>query len=306
MTAGTRARRLWWVAAVAMLAGCASPPAPAPADAATPQAHDLQRLRDRARVVLANYDKAVGASKLVVVSRQETTTVGTLEPSNEHLKAVIEAGRFEAAGDLPAAPRKKGEAVWSGGRRLSLPLLSAQEALRLLAVDEGCPQCGRHVVTGARLTTMRLSTTRGPATVPAWEFSLKDTKTRILRMALDSGPPVRVDPPAGSSDDVPDGAAAESARVDGKRLTVTLTGAREGADQPCGEDYAAEAIESDTAVAVLVQVRRYSGPTPQAPPGTDFGCLTVGFPRTATVTLAEPLNGRAVLEVQQGQPIPLT
>ncbi|MCO8276801.1 hypothetical protein M1L60_40100 [Actinoplanes sp. TRM 88003] len=79
-----------------------------------------------------------------------------------------------------------------------------------------------------------------------------------------------------------------------------LIGAKEGADQPCGEDYVAEAVESDNAVAVLVQVRRYIGPGNEVPPG----CLLVGHPRTATVTLAQPLNGRAVLEVQQGQPVP--
>ncbi|WP_249999136.1 hypothetical protein [Actinoplanes sp. M2I2] len=299
-------RRLWWVAAVAMLAGCAGAPAPGPVGPGeTPQADVRQRLRERAGVVLANYQRAVGNRELVVVWGQETTVSGALEPLNEHLKTAIGAGRLEAAGELPATPRRRGEAVWSGGRRLSLPLLPAREALRLLAVDDDCPECVRHPVTGARLTTMRVSTTRGMATVPAWEFSLEDTKARVLRMALDSGPPVRVDPPAGSPDDVPDGAVAESARVDGKRLTVALTGSREGADQPCGEDYVAEAVESDTAVAVLVQVRRYSGPTPEVPPGAAFGCLTVGFPRTATVTLAEPLNGRAVLEVQQGQPVPL-
>jgi hypothetical protein len=287
-----------------MVAGCASTPVPGPVGPeATPEAGD--RLRERARVVLANYEKAVGDAGLVVVGRQETTIAGTLEPRNEHLKTAIAAGRLEAAGELPAAPHEKGEAVWSSGRRLSLPLLSARESLRLLAVDDDCPQCVRHSVTGARLTTMRVPTTRGPATVPAWEFSLKDTEVRVLRMALDSGVPVTVNPPVGSPDDVPDGAAAESARVDGKRLTVTLTGAQEGADQPCGIDYIAEAVESDTAVAVLVRVRYYSGPTPEVPPGTAFGCTMAGFPRTATVTLAEPLNGRAVLEVQQGQPVPL-
>ena len=289
-----------------MLAGCASAPAPGPVgQEPTRRTDDLQRLRERARVVLANYDRAVGDAQLVVLSGQEATVTGTLESRNEHLKTAIDAGRLEAAGELPATPREQGAAVWTGGGRLSLPLLSAPEALRLLAVDDDCPECVRHPVTGARLTTMRVSTTRGPATVPAWEFSLRGTKMRVLRMALDSGPPVKADPPAGSPDDLPDGAVAESARVDGKRLTVALTGPREGADQPCGEDYVAEAVESDTAVAVLVRIRRYSGPEPSVPPGTEFGCLMVGHPRSATVTLAEPLNGRAVLEVQQGQPVPL-
>ncbi|MCY1143327.1 hypothetical protein OWR29_35475 [Actinoplanes sp. Pm04-4] len=300
-------RRLWWVAAMAVLAGCASTPAPAPVEVevATPRTDDTQRLRERARVVLANYDRAVGDAGLVVVGRQDSQVVGGLEPGNEHLKQTISAGRFEAAGALPAAPAEKGDVVWSTGRRLSLPLLAAPDALRLLATDDDCPGCVPVPVTGARFTTMRVPTTRGPATVPAWEFALKDTELRVLRMALDTGPEVRVDPPAGNPDDIPDGAVAEAAEVDGKRITVTLTGPREGADQPCGEDYIAEAVESDTAVAVLVRIIRHTGPIPTVPPGTEFGCTMAGHPRTATVTLKKPLDGRTVLEVQQGQPVGL-
>ncbi|GAA2643859.1 hypothetical protein GCM10010399_92280 [Dactylosporangium fulvum] len=39
-------------------------------------------------------------------------------------------------------------------------------------------------VTGARLSTARIQTTRGPATVPAWEYTLQGTAVRLTRVAV--------------------------------------------------------------------------------------------------------------------------
>ena len=291
-----------------VLAGCAStqpetPPVPA---VPTPDAAaNLARLRERAHVVLANYDAALADAKLVLVPGQESRELGSLEPANEGLKQVISAGRFRQAGELPPAPRESGEAVWPSGERAPFPLMSASVALNRLAQGTDCADCVPHPVTSARMTTMRVATTRGPATVPAWEFSLQSTKMRVLRMALDSGP-LSVAPPAGDPDAIPEGNVPDSVRVEGRRLILSLVGAREGADQPCGEDYRPEAVEGPNAVAVLVQRRPYTGPPPSTPPGTEWGCSMAGFERTATVTLKAPLNGRAVLEVQQGQPVVLS
>ena len=69
------------------------------------------------------------------------------------------------------------------------------------------------------------------------------------------------------------------------------------ADQPCGEDYTAEAVESDLAVVVIVM---------RHPHVTIGACTAVGAPRTATLKLAAPLGDRTVLEVQQGRPVPVT
>ncbi|WP_203721930.1 hypothetical protein [Paractinoplanes abujensis] len=295
-------------AAGLMSAGCAPPSAVVQGldEPSLPSAaENLQRLRERARVVLANYDKAMGDAGFVVVGRTESGSVGSLETRNEHLKQVVSAHLFTAAGELPAAPRQSGEAVWASGERLALPLISAAEGLRRMAADNRCAECAPHPVTGARLSTMRVMTTRGEATVPAWEYTLAETKMRVLRAAVDGGTPVQVDPPDGNPDDIPNGAVAEAARADGLRLTVKFTGSREGAGEPCGADYTAEAVESERAVAVLIQERPYSGPPPSVAAGTTHACLAIGYLRTAAVTLSEPLGGRAVLEVQQGQPVPV-
>jgi hypothetical protein len=47
-------------------------------------------------------------------------------------------------------------------------------------------------VTGARLSTAKIQTTRGPATVPAWEYTLRWTAIRITRVAVDSSAEVVV------------------------------------------------------------------------------------------------------------------
>jgi len=68
-------------------------------------------------------------------------------------------------------------------------------------------------------------------------------------------------------------------------------------DQPCGEDYTGDAVESDLAVVVIV--------TRHAHATFGGGCSAVGADRNAVVTLAAPLGERAVLEVQQGLPVPV-
>ena len=122
------------------------------------------------------------------------------------------------------------------------------------------------------------------------------TAVRVTRVAI--ADPITVVPPPWDTSDPPVGVAIDSASgtVGGRELTVAFVGAPLPADQACGEDYTAEAVESDLAVVVIVTRHPHAG----------FGaCSAVGAPRTASVELAAPLGGRAVLEVQQGLPVPV-
>ena len=65
-------------------------------------------------------------------------------------------------------------------------------------------------------------------------------------------------------------------------------------DKPCGDDYTAEAVESDLAVVVIVT---------RHPHATIGACSAVGARRTATATLAAPLGDRVVLDLQTGAPV---
>ena len=134
------------------------------------------------------------------------------------------------------------------------------------------------------------------ANAPIWVFSVEGTAVKVTRVAVDES--VTVDPPPWNADDPPEGISIESAtgREDSKKLSVSFIGARDGAEKPCGADYAAEAVESDLAVVVIVSETR-----------TGAGaCDLVGYPRTAKVTLDSALGNRAVLEVKQGLPVPVT
>jgi hypothetical protein len=108
-----------------------------------------------------------------------------------------------------------------------------------------------------------------------------------------------VSPPAWDPNDPPVGLSIESASgtVDGKQLTVSFSGAADPGGKPCGADYTAEAVESSTAVVVIVI--EHSNVTPAF-------CLLEAATRTATVQLAAPLGDRTVLEVKEGLPVPVT
>jgi hypothetical protein len=182
-----------------------------------------------------------------------------------------------------------------------MPLISAEDALKqLMAAGAGnCPACVPLEITGASLTTARIQTTRGPATVPAWEYTLKGTAVRVTRVAVTGPAPVKIAPPSWDPYNAPGGLAIESATTTtpGRQLTVAFTGALRPGSQPCGADYSAEALESANAVVVIVIAHPH--------PGGET-CAAIGVRRTTTVDLAQPLGERAVLEVRQGLPVPLT
>jgi hypothetical protein len=127
-------------------------------------------------------------------------------------------------------------------------------------------------------------------------WDCKGTKELATRIAVPAADAIVVNPPPW--DPSPAGMRIDSATwtVAGRRLTVAFTGAPDGADKPCGADYSAEAVESDTAVVVIVIAH---------PNGFGGACTAVGAPRSATADLAAPLGEGAVLEVTQGLPVPV-
>ena len=151
------------------------------------------------------------------------------------------------------------------------------------------------LITGATLVTGPIETTRGPATAPIWEFTLQGTAVRLTRVAIANAVAV-----APTSADLALGLAVDSATgtVGGHELTVSFIGVPEPGDRACGEDYTAEAVESDLAVVVIVTRHPHVAPLGAA-------CSAVGARRTATANLAAPLGDRAVLDLQQGTPVPL-
>jgi hypothetical protein len=127
---------------------------------------------------------------------------------------------------------------------------------------------------------------------------LKGTQVKVTRIAVAAGDGPAVQPPPWDANNPPSGLRIDSATgtIGGLGLTASFTGAPDGADKPCGEDYTAEAVESDLAVVIIVT--RHSNPSLGA-------CSLVGAVRTATAALVRPLGDRTVLDVMEGRPVPV-
>jgi len=294
MTAG-RLGRLSIVAAAALavgLSGCA-----------LLSTDDPARLHEEAQADLARWADAVaaaGGESAFVPVGELTGQVGDWEPDvGDNNKSALMAGLVEAAVSLPADPPPDGEVRWPDGSTATVRLISAPEALAGLKADaagSACPDCAPLQISGARLTTAPVQTSRGLATAPVWEFTVRGTAVKVTRVAVAAG--VTVTPPPWDPNHAPVGISIESAAgtVGGRQLTVTFIGAPKPGDQGCGADYTAEAVESSTAVVVIVT---------EHPHGLFEACAAVGATRTAVVELAAPLGERAVLEVKEGLPVPV-
>jgi len=264
---------------------------------------DSAKLQQRARIALTRWADAVAAAgpSPVVLVGELTGQVGIWEEDvGDNNKRALMAGLVEADANLPVATPPDGEVRWQDGTTAPVALISARQAVA--AINAGSPEpCGDDCtplrITGARLTTGPIETSRGSATGPVWDLMVDGTAVTVTRVAIADA--IAVELPAWNPDDPPVGVAIDSASEtgDGRQLTVAFVGAPLPGDQPCGEDYTAEAVESDVAVVVIVT---------RHPHATIGACTAVGASRTATVTLAAPLGERTVLEVQQGGPVPVT
>jgi hypothetical protein len=303
----------WWLlltAVVLAVAGCASPGQVDGGGQAQPPRPDPAyegRLQQQARDALARWDAALAASggqaaRAFVPVGELTELVGAWEEGvGDNNKAALMAGEV-TYGSLPAAAPAAGEVRWEDGVTRQVEVLSAEQAMQQLVAsgNHDCGGCRPLRVTGASLVMARVQTSRGPATAPTWEYTVEGTSARITRVAVDQTQSITVTPPPWDANNAPVGLWIESAEVsaDGRRLTATFVGSPQPATGPCGTDYTGRAVESANAVVVIIDEHPYGG--------GGHTCNLMGATRTATVDLAVPLGDRAVLEVQQGLPVPVT
>jgi hypothetical protein len=216
-------------------------------------------------------------------------------------KIALMAGAVRADPDLSDSVPPDADVHWADGVIRNVALMSARDALAELKADGNgqCGECRPLIVSGARLSTAEVTTSRGQATVPVWEFTLQATSVRVTLVALSPAATAQVAPHDGVGSRVDSAAGTRT----GRALTVTFIGAFGPGSQPCGADYDAEAVESSLAVVVIVHEHRYLSPDPSA---SQIACAAVGATRTATVQLAEPLGDRAVLDPMEGVPVSVT
>jgi hypothetical protein len=267
--------------------------------ACQPTAFDkqLERQRDEARDDLTRWADAVAAAggPGFALVGEATGQIGDWEERvGANNKLALLSGKVETAVPLSADTPPPAQVRWMDGSAETVPIISAARALAELQATEGqgCPDCNPLVITGATLTSAKIDTSRGPATVPVWQFSLQGTTVRVTRAAISPGGPVHVSPPEWNPDDPPIGLSVSWAfgHAGGRALMVGFDG------DSCGTDYTAEAVESPSAIVVIIV---------EHPSSATCG-RGVGMNRTATAQLAAPLGGRTVLEVREGLPVPLT
>jgi hypothetical protein len=273
------------------LAGCAF----------APGATDPAAAHQRAQAVLSAWADAVakaGEHAAVTPVGELTGQIGDWEEAvGDNNKRALMAGMVASASPLSEEAPPDGDVTWQDGTTTKVPLMSAQEAIVAIesTTEAPCSDCTMLLATAAELTSGPIQTSRGPATAPTWEFTLEGTAVKVTRVAIAN--PVVVAPDEGGWEL---GLAIDSASgaVDGNEVTVAFVGAPNPGNMACGEDYTAEAVESELAVVVIVTRHPHVAPLGEA-------CSAVGARRTATATLAAPLGDRVVLDLQQGTPVPL-
>lgn len=265
-----------------------------------------QAPRDRAQQILDRWAEAAGSAApgSIVVAGDLTAGGGWDGPNAGDQKIAFLSGAIEATSPLPANPPPPGQVTWADGTTQQVALLSAAEALEamtheLSAGGGDCSKCQPLHVAGAELVSGEVDTPRGPATAPLWQFGWAageepiDPITYVAIRDLIVVSPLKISDVRGIRIDHAYG------RADSTYLTVQFVGSPYGGDNPCGADYTAEAVESDLAIVVIVHESHSAAGGPQP-------CAAVGATRAATAHLSALLGTRALLDIQDGTPVPIT
>ncbi len=202
-------------------------------------------------------------------------------------KEAYSSQNFVLRGDLPETSAKDARVTWRNGDSLTLPLMGARKAYEQL--DRNSSPGPHLTVTGAKLGETTLATSRGPATVPAWLFTLDGYDTPLKRVALAPSKPPKA--PIGPVGDVSDGLwdldKGVEVAADGRSVTVL---AHHGA---CDDGPAVDVLETDGSVVLSGYiVGQKDGP-----------CTAQLLAKKVTVKLDRPLGDRILLDAFTGRPV---
>jgi hypothetical protein len=270
---------------------------------AGPLGPDMSKARAQASVALDHWAAAIaslGSAPLVVPVGDLTGQIGDWEANvGDNNKRALLAGWISTLAEL-AGPAQDANVTWADGSTTTVHILSAQDAIVAIerASQTTCEDCTDLTATSASLVSGEIQTARGPATAPIWSFAIAGTAVRVTRVAIASSVSVSQLPWDPSFASVGLHVDSATGAATGTDVTVSFIGAPDPGSKPCGEDYTVEVAESDLAIVVIV-VRH--------PAGMAFGgCSAVGARRTATAHLQDPLGARAILNVDDGQPVATT
>lgn len=215
-------------------------------------------------------------------------------PSDAAKLAFIDGDLVFTAQPPSGAPA--GVVTWSDGSTMKVRALSEARVFAGLTSSRRCPGCATTPldVTAARPATLTVSTSRGPASVPAWAFTLAGVPAPVIQAALPPGSYVTLGTGGGAPREnlrslgaafVGGGVVWPSA--DGRTLTVGLGGG------PCDASWGG--LVSAAGGVVVVGGWMYD-------PQPDRACASMLVLRKVTVHLAAPLGDRVVLDAATGEP----
>ncbi|MET8685551.1 hypothetical protein ABZV77_15150 [Streptomyces sp. NPDC004732] len=268
-------------ALLAAAAGCGEQEA-APADSADP-------LADRARQVAEAWDGSAAAAEWRTGYHPTGETVqlprGGLRGRAD--EQAFEDGRLVLRGKLPGPKPRDGRVRWPGGTTLTRPLVGADESYERLVGSRGGGK-PRLTVTGVERGEMQMATSRGPATVPAWLYTLDGYASPLKQAAVLPSKPPR--PPIGRAHDLPGLPLHRLVRTaaDGRSVTViALHGA-------CDDGAAVDVLETTGSVVLASSIK-----------GEDDGiCTMQAKMQRVTVELDRPVGDRVLLDARTGRPVP--
>lgn len=251
---------------------------------------DSARARaQRARHVAAAWDGSAAAAKWRAGYHPLAETVrpprGGLR--GEADKRAYRTGSFVLRAELPTGGPRHGRVEWHKGKTLNRPSDGAEESYEALAeaAEPGAPHL---TVTRVEPGRMRVVTSRGAATVPAWLFSLEGYEAPLVRAAV-----VPSAPPRSPVEPIPGVPLAlkgpVSTSADGRVITVI---AHHGV---CDRGAGVEVLETRGSVVLSAFVK---GPRK---PGL---CTKQLASQRVTVTLCRPVFDRVLLDATTGRPLP--
>jgi hypothetical protein len=198
---------------------------------------------------------------------------------------------YELRGELPTTAPEEGKVRWAGGKSLTLPLLDARETYTALDRSDS-PQDPQLTVTSVKLGEMSIVTSRGPATVPAWLFTLEGYDEPLRRVAFE--PSKLPKPPIESVEDQPTRDGLEqlgqlvAVSEDSRSVTVV---AYHGS---CDDGPAVDTLETDGSVVLSASI--IGGNTGEL-------CTSDLHGKKVTVELDRPLGDRVLLDAFMGRPL---
>ena len=245
----------------------------------------------RARQVAAAWDGSTAAAawRKGYYPMEETVQLPEHAFRTDADKRAYTTQSFVLSGQLPTSSPKNGQVKWESGGSLTLPVTGARTAYETLATGGGK---GPHLtVTGAKLGRTTLATSRGPATVPAWLFTLKGYDTPLKQVAL--RPSKLPAPPIKPAAEVPGNELwpldhLVEAAADGRSVTVL---AQHGA---CDDGTAVNVLETGGSVVLYASIVG----------ATDGACTAQLLSQKVTVKLHRPIGDRILLDAFTGRPVP--